>query len=125
MSEMPCPYCGSLVIRRSNATIYGRQYGNGQVWVCSRFPFCDSYVGCHPNGDPLGTLANAELRAVRLDAHKVFDALWNKRGWWRRDAYRWLARKLDIPEKECHIAMFDLDTCEKVKAICIQEGQKG
>ena len=32
----------------------------------------------------------------------------------RSVAYRWLSERLGIPEEECHISWFDIDTCKKV-----------
>ena len=74
---------------------------------------CDAYVGTHKGTKmPLGTLANAELRAARSRAHCAFDPLWKKGPISRRQAYARLANKLYITTKDCHIAKFDLATCE-------------
>ena len=88
---------------------------------------CDAYVGCHPGSDkPLGSLANAELRAARVKTHTLhFDPLWkNQRlfgyGDARRKAYEWLAGKLGIRVEDCHIGQFDLETCNKVMAFCME-----
>jgi hypothetical protein len=32
----------------------------------------------------------------------------------RNEAYRWLAGVMNIPNKLCHIGMFDVAQCEKV-----------
>jgi hypothetical protein len=32
----------------------------------------------------------------------------------RSHAYQFLAKRLEIPVKDCHIGMFDLETCQKV-----------
>jgi hypothetical protein len=76
---------------------------------------CDAYVGTHhKTGRPLGTLANAELRAARKRAHAAFDPSWKQTVLSRSDAYAVLAVKLGIDYDVCHIGMFDLETCQKV-----------
>ena len=110
---MECPYCKATAIWRDSSIIYGRNYG--QVWICSRYPTCDAYVGCH--GDtktPLGRMANAELRAWKKKAHAVFDPLWKQGDMERGEAYEWLMGELELPRAECHIGMFDVDMCERV-----------
>jgi hypothetical protein len=51
------------------------------------------------------------------------DELMRSRGWEsRRGLYIWLGRKLGIPDEEikdrCHVAMFDIEQCARVVAIC-------
>lgn len=80
---------------------------------------CGAYVGCHKGTiKPLGTLANEELRGLRNQAHSSFDPIWQTRKMKRRQAYKWLAEKLGISEKDCHIAKFNKEKCLKVIQIC-------
>ena len=63
-----CPYCGAEVELKSAYEVYhtanSRDWGN--LWVCSNYPRCDAYVGCHKNTDiPLGRLANSRLRELK------------------------------------------------------------
>lgn len=120
-----CPYCGAPVaFHKSSAFLYGgRDYG--PVFACSRHPGCDAYVSCHKSsGEALGRLADAELRAWRKRAHAAFDPRWEaqvavrSKGAARREAYRWLARELGIPEGECHMSWFDVETCRRVVELC-------
>lgn len=110
--EVKCPYCGNLAEFVDSATVYSRSYG--MIYRCAP---CDAYVGVHRSGwlegKPLGTLANAELRKLRQETHKVFDALWNRQGapLSRTDAYAWLARVMRLPARLSHIAMFNADQC--------------
>jgi ssDNA-binding Zn-finger/Zn-ribbon topoisomerase 1 len=114
---MKCPYCGSSVVKRSSRLIYRRSYG--WLWVCSRYPECDAYVGCHKGTDkPLGRLANATLRRRKMEAHAAFDPLWQAGEMKRSEAYAWLAKQLGIPAKRCHIGEFDVDTCNLVVQVC-------
>lgn len=119
MSTPPiCPHCQQpAVLRRPDERFPHR-------WECVS---CDARVGCHPKSTrPLGTLANAELRNVRMRAHKAFDALWKRKmrieqctqGAARSAGYRWLATQMDMTKQTCHIAMFDKAQCERAIAIC-------
>jgi hypothetical protein len=116
-----CPYCNIAADLVTANEVYGStKFGEKKIWRCVP---CDARVGCHGStAVPLGTLANAELREMRMRAHKVFDAHWRlaeKRDgcprWQARTlAYKWLAKKLGITREACHIAMFDSFTCQKV-----------
>jgi hypothetical protein len=109
-----CPYCGAQALLVADTEVYQFSYG-GMVWLCRP---CKAWVGCHKNSKnhiPLGRLATAELRKLKIAAHARFDPLWRAamkhRGWSqshaRAKAYSWLAQKMDIPRGECHIGMFD------------------
>ena len=110
---MKCPYCGADAIWRDSSIIYGQDYG--KVWICSNYPTCDAYVGCHGGTKTsLGRMANAELRAWKKKAHTVFDPLWKYGAMSRTEAYKWLAAELTLTAPECHIGMFDVEMCERV-----------
>lgn len=109
-----CRYCGNEVVLTSNAEIYGKEYGNGKCYLCRN---CRAFVGIHTGTTiPLGTLANDELRKARNEAHKLFDKLWKSptRIMTRYDAYKWLANKMNLKIEETHIALFEIEQCNKV-----------
>lgn len=110
--EIPtvCPFCGHKVMKVSNAIIYGRQYGSGMCYKCTK---CDAYVGCHPNGQPMGTLANKATRDLRMKCHSMFDVVWKIGKLDRNYCYEMLAQRLDIPRGQCHFAMFDIPMLNK------------
>lgn len=117
-----CPYCNSNARLVTGAEIYPhrKDLGLKKFWLCRP---CDAYVGCHPvgNGDgtkPLGRLANAELRGLKQDVHRVFDPLWQNGSQKRKDAYRYLADHLGIPYADCHVGMFDAELCRRAIEIC-------
>jgi len=114
-----CPYCGRQAEYVDTKEIYGKSYG--MAYLCRP---CDAYVGVHDGTDqPLGSLANWELRRWRNRAHAAFDPLW-QRGRFRRrrnDAYAWLAEKMGLPKEETHIAMFDVPQCKQVIQIMNDE----
>lgn len=115
-----CIYCGDKVGLVSNATVYGKEYGNGKCYKCES---CDSYVGVHPDlKTPLGILANKELRELKKKAHFLFDPIWNKKdGISRTGAYNRLAIKLGIPTEQCHFGWFDKDMLLKTIEV-LKEG---
>ena len=120
-----CRYCqqpAALVRAGSSSYPYGRDYG--PMWVCAP---CGAWVGCHPGTEkPLGDLANAELRALKIRAHAAFDPLW--KGKMRRDqcsktkarraGYKWLAQQLGIDVKKCHIGYMSIEECRRVIEVC-------
>lgn len=118
-----CPYCGEKPQLVDSSVIYnGRSYG--MIYLCKP---CNAYVGCHKNTtNPLGRLADKDLREWKKMAHKYFDNLWarsanhNKitRPAARKNGYAWLSKQLDIEYKYCHIGMFDVETCKEVVDLC-------
>lgn len=116
-----CPYCGAPVVLKDATFIYKSKKAKnwGKVWVCSNYPKCDAYVGCHQNTDiPKGRLANEQLRTFKKEAHKSFDPIWRSGLMSRREAYKWLADMLKIDLEDCHIGMFNIDMCKKVIKLC-------
>jgi hypothetical protein len=122
--EVFCPYCGAEAELVPDTKVYARSYG-GKLWMCAP---CKAWVGCHKNSSnyvPLGRLATAELRRLKMEAHALFDPLWKAamkhRSWSqnhaRNTAYGWLAKKMGIPKAECHIGMFDEDQARAAIAI--------
>ncbi len=116
-----CPHCGGSVRFASNDVVYGRTFGEWPwLYICENRP-CRAYVGTHPHTSiPLGTLATAEIRAARKRAKELFNPLWQSGRMERREAYRWLADKLGIPEASCHIGWFDKARCDQVVSILME-----
>lgn len=109
-----CRYCSGTVILCDSSVIYGKSYGN--IYLCTN---CRAYVGVHKaTNEPLGTLADAKLREKRKVTHTFFDAWWQAEELSRANAYKWLARMLELPPEEAHIARFDADMCDIVIELC-------
>ncbi len=104
---MTCPYCNNPAEWVDNATVYGRRYGKSHMmWICRP---CDARVGCHNNTkNPLGTMANAALRKVRMATHAVLDPLWKEKGLRRGEVYQALQRHFG---HEIHIGESDETKC--------------
>lgn len=123
MAKTPiCPYCNKPAKLVTGAAIYPhrKDLHHLKYWQCEP---CGAYVGTHKDSKknaPLGRLANAELRKAKCAAHAAFDPLWKERVFEsRRAAYKWLAEKLGIESKRCHIGMFDVAMCHAVVKVSL------
>ena len=107
---MNCRYCNGNVSVKDSSILYKQSYG--LIHICDS---CGAFVGCHKGtSNPLGTLANAELRELRKQAHEVFDSLWKTKRMSRGQAYKWLSKELNKPQELTHIGMFEIEDCRKV-----------
>jgi phage nucleotide-binding protein len=105
---MICPYCGREPVFLTSKQFYGRDYGTN-VYLCRP---CNAYVGTHGRGKtPLGTLANKNLRDMRMRTHAAFDPLWKSKKMSRSKAYKWMAEVMELPGDKAHIGMFDENQC--------------
>ncbi len=120
-----CPYCEAKAELVHGDAIYPHRHDLRDLKFYRCEP-CEAYVGCHKGTtNPLGRLADAELRKAKMAAHAVFDPIWRSGRMKRTQAYQWLAAQLGIDPKDCHIGMFDVDTCCRVASICSNQPQKG
>ena len=116
-----CRYCGGVIRLVPAKSIYGasteRLSMEGEyIYQCQN---CNARVGCHKGtARPLGNVANEVLRLKRMEAHRVFDALWKSGRMTRTEAYRWLAAQLHLPEGRAHIGGFEMDQCQNVIDLC-------
>lgn len=112
---MNCPYCQKPVgFIKTSESVYRKDYG--PLYICRP---CEAWVGCHPGTDkPLGRLADKDLRIWKRNAHAAFDPIWREGKCTRKNAYLWLSGQLGISVNECHIGMFDTETCKRVVEIC-------
>lgn len=117
---MICDYCNNEAQLVDGESIYPHRPDLYQLRFYSCVP-CNAWVGCHKGTTkPLGRLANAELRQAKIAAHAAFDPLWRSSSQSREGAYKWLAKQLGIPRADCHIGMFNVETCRRVVEICTQ-----
>jgi hypothetical protein len=108
-------YCGQVAVLQSNALKYGRQYGQGYGWFCSRWPDCPGYCGTHPDGRPLGTLADPATHRKRTWVHDAVDPLWREEGYSRGAVYGWLATIMG--RDHVHIGGLNLEECDELLAL--------
>lgn len=115
---MKCQYCENDAELVTGEEVYPHlpHLHANKIWRCVP---CKAWVGCHKGTDkPMGRLANAELRKAKMEAHAIFDPIWREGKRTRKEAYQWLAEKLNMPFKKCHIGYFDVDKCNQVVAVC-------
>ena len=114
-----CPYCNAPMIFRKAAEIYRDPTRMDCMYVCNRYPICNTYVGTHSGtAIPLGTPANKELRILRIKAHKEFDKLWKQNVMSRDLAYQWLADYLGLKRQDAHIGMCGEYQCKALIEKC-------
>lgn len=117
MKLVICPYCRTTADLVSGGEVYPHRPDLHEKWFYRCTP-CDARVGCHPDTkEPLGRMANAELRVAKMEAHEYFDMIWKRECaglMKRKEAYAWLAGAMGIDKNDCHIGMFDLEQCKRV-----------
>ncbi len=113
-----CSYCGGKSELVDGSVIYPHRPDLARKWFYLCRP-CQAYVGCHPKTkNPLGRLANAELRKMKSAAHAAFDPIWRDGQMKRKEAYLALAKAMNLNTDDCHIGMFDTKQCNQVIEIC-------
>lgn len=117
-----CPYCKAQAQLVTGAAIYPDRpdLTRRRFWAC--LP-CGAWCGIHENSQrcaPLGTLANAELRGMRRKVHTLLDPLWRDGPMNRPDAYAWLAKRLGMDVRRCHVGYFRDAQCLAAVAILLQ-----
>lgn len=116
--NVTCPYCTKGAVKVDGRVIYPHRpdLHDKWFWYCAD---CGAWVGCHPyTSKPLGRLANAELRQLKMAAHRAFDPIWKLGLMSRHDAYKWLSDCMELPRSLTHIGMFDEAQCREVVHHC-------
>ena len=110
-----CNICGGLVEYIENSKIYGKSYGSGYCYHCTK---CNAYVGTHKTSPKvaMGLLANKRMRTLKMNCHDIFDKYWSNAKE-RNALYRKLAEEMVIPQNECHFGWFDETLLEKALVI--------
>lgn len=116
-----CPHCGATAVIRQASEIYNDPARKDELYVCGNYPVCRSYVGMHAGTRiPLGTLANGDLRNLRIKAHRCFDQLWQSGIMTRNGAYHWLADSFGLSIRDAHIGRFGEYRCKMLIERCEQ-----
>lgn len=109
-----CPYCNAPAVLQRTDQVYGVECDT-MLYVCKNYPACDTYIRTIPGTmQPLGTMANAELRQLRRETHEVFDQLYLRHLMTKDAAYDWMAFWLSCQRSNAHIAMLDTFACKLV-----------
>lgn len=120
-----CNLCGGFVIYTTNDKIYGKKYGSGYCYLCTK---CGAYVGTHKPRpkEALGILSNAEMRKMRMSCHGLFDSKWKgkkKGSKIRCQLYEKLADEMGIDLKNCHFGYFNMEELVKAYNIISKWGE--
>ena len=120
-----CRYCGGVIRRVTAQKVYGgaaaKRLKLWNEWFC-QWQNCNARVGCHRGTmRPLGNVANEVLRLKRQETHQIFDRFWQENGMTRTQAYKWLAGRMKLSEKNAHIGGFEMDQCQQVIDLCEKE----
>lgn len=87
IQETRC-HCGSTASLQDGDLVYGPGKEHIRLYVCDRFPACDSYVGVHDGTDqPKGIPADGPTRKARIRCHAAFDVIWRTKYKTRSQAY--------------------------------------
>ena len=111
-----------MICPAHNTAMERTQTRFGVLYVCKQ-PDCT--VQCW--GGATSTPADQATRDLRKRCHEVFDRLWQERGLFasRTAAYRWLAKRMEMSPRHCHIGAFDASQCRRVLALIGQgEGDR-
>lgn len=124
-SEAAAPERGAMsLLRRTGrpapaAEIYHDDSRDDLLYVCRNYPRCNAYVRVQPGTkQPMGPLANGDLRHLRIRAHRAFDRVWQCGVMTRDAAYRWMADYFCIPLREAHIGQFSEYRCQQLIQKC-------
>lgn len=114
-----CNLCGGKVVFTSNSKIYGKEYGSGRCYLCTK---CGAFVGTHePKPDvAYGILSNSQMREAKKKLHSIFDPYWQgkpNKNKLRSALYYWLGEQMGIPPEESHFGYFDLLMLERAYQI--------
>jgi len=118
--QINCPNCGKEATYAPNEQYYGKRYGRS--YMCYFCKPCDTYVGVHNNTlVPLGTMANKELRQVRIKTHALLDEIWKSGRMSRGHVYGKLGTHFG---KTIHVGEADLKQCEEIIAFITSSSDK-
>lgn len=97
-------------IRRERAKV--RKANTAHTYVCYLCRQSWRYVGMRTSNycEKCRHLPKKHIGA-KLEAHRLFDLLWNSGRMSRDEAYEYLSKIMELPKEFCHIGMFTKDQC--------------
>lgn len=118
-----CHICGGSVILADNKFLYGKSFGSGKCYICTR---CGAYARTNPEkpDEAIGVLTDKKIREVKKKCRPVFKSICScgSNGQQAEDikqaAYRKLAKMMQIPEEDCKFTYFDLLHMKKAYNCC-------
>ena len=114
-----CPYCGSRVELIHERDLFNHPARKDEMFFACVNKDCNTYCRTvlSPEGEylPMGTLADANLRGLRTETHKLMDQLLTLKVFKdRKEMYGYFANHLGVRKEEMHISMFAEFNCQKV-----------
>jgi len=103
---MKCP-------QHPNEDLVSQQTKYGVRYAC---PVSKCTVVCWDGST--STPADYNTRQARIVVHKTFDEVWKSGIMSRREAYRRLARYLELPRRQAHIGCFTIHQCQCAMDFC-------
>lgn len=108
-----CDVCGAPTQVAHNTDIYGKWVGSHEWFIQCTDPQCGAFAETWPHSRvTFKKMATPQTRRARRMLHGIFDPLWKTREQ-RTLAYTWLAEKMGLPRKECHIGLFSVEQCQQ------------
>ncbi len=102
-----------MVLRRTFKFVYPD--GSPRCFYgCSSFPRCHGTMALHQDGTVMSTPCDPETKALRHEAHAMFDPLWQRGLMSRNLAYHKLSILLNVPLEKAHLGFCNADQCRKV-----------
>lgn len=92
--------------------------GKRQYWKC---PKCKATIGAHPNGKPVGFVADKETRCERRKAHADIDCYMLIVGITMDQMYARIAELMEMSSVDAHIGKFNLAQCRRLRELLIQD----
>lgn len=106
--ELFCPYCGSRAVLSTYREVYGLDATDPdeKIYVCRNFrKGCNSYVRTQKGTDiPLGVMADAKLRNMRIHAHRRISEIVDKKIMDKRSVYHYLESSFGFAPGTFHLA---------------------
>lgn len=95
--------------------IYGQNHYGWDWYIACTSPTCQAFVETMPNTFlARHAMVSPLTRRARIQAHKIFDLLWEPDTERRTLAYKWLQEEMGMTKEECHIRFFNLQQCQEV-----------
>lgn len=79
-------------------------------------PVCKGYVGCYPDGRPLGSIVGKEIKKIRRKIHSFIDEIWrDTKAETRGQVYAYMSEHFGKPFHTAEIE--DIETAKRMLVI--------
>lgn len=119
-NKVICQYCLQPAKKVTGQDIYPHRVDlkDNVYWACSP---CQAYVSSDPTTNkPIGLLANAKTRKLRVAVFQLLEKLVRLKLMTRYETQGWLASRINVPVAKCKLTQLDdidlqqaIDECNK------------